>query len=731
MPVQLNTTKFCLNNPKESNSFTYTYLIKPGPKFEKYGSLGLLINLDFNPETNKKSIELAEQWTRKIIEFVKDKYYNPLKSPKEIDQEFENLLSELNSWIEREKVREDEFFEEEVENLNIQMFLIKDQDVHFAQIGEDEAYLIQDSQLERLSEPGSQTKFSNITSGSLNQGDILFFTSNNLFDYFSLDKISQIFQQKNIEQAIKEIQELLGDEKDKVSLYVLVVTGELKDTKTGLIETDVDNKQEIEEKIEEEIEEKIKENEEYKEGIEEEDIEKDIKEKEGQDQVDELDQKYGLEGSKKAKIEKADLDWMDQNDEEQKFSPIIKKPPLKYKNWLIKIISPLLFIFSWIYLKIKKKIGDKININLSQKILIVILLIIAVVFTQSIIILFRKEMKARQNRLLAEKVEEIKEKESALSIAKIYQKEEDIQKVLGEIRVLLKDFPQNNQEQTESFQFYQDKYLQELNESYHLFRIQNPKMLIDIASFDENAQITGITNLGDNFYVFDSNNNYIYYFDRQNPSVQLVNQSSVDVGHLKQLEPWDKDNLIGYDDNYSLVEFNTIDQKLSPLKLERDHEQTIINDLLIYGRRLYLLESSQSQIYKYTKTLDGFGKEEKWIQDSIDLSNGLSLTIDGNAYIYQNGKILKFYKGQQKEFELDQIQPELSHEQVKIFTDDDRSYLYLLDKPTKRLIIFSKKGKLIKQITSPLFDGIVGMVISRREDLAWILTNNKVFEIEL
>ncbi|MCH7759658.1 hypothetical protein IID20_04865 [Patescibacteria group bacterium] len=203
----------------------------------------------------------------------------------------------------------------------------------------------------------------------------------------------------------------------------------------------------------------------------------------------------------------------------------------------------------------------------------------------------------------------------------------------------------------------------------------------------------------------------------------------------------DNDNLIGYDQNQELLTFNTIDQKLLPLKLETAHSSRKINDLFAYGRYLYSLDSLNNQIYKYTKTIDGFGKEEPWIQGNPNISNALAFAIDGSIYVFKKtGQISKFYKNAPAEFNLADIEPALSvqdpnildyQNKIKLFTDSDKRYLYLLDGASQRLIILSKEGKLVKQLMFPQLKDLKDFVISQREDRAWLLDGTSIFEINL
>jgi hypothetical protein len=204
---------------------------------------------------------------------------------------------------------------------------------------------------------------------------------------------------------------------------------------------------------------------------------------------------------------------------------------------------------------------------------------------------------------------------------------------------------------------------------------------------------------------------------------------------LQKIYAQDEDSLIGYDQNQNLVEFNIIDNKLSGLGLNSDHSKAEIADLKIYNRRLYILRPNLNQIYKYQKTIDGFGQEEIWLQDeSVDISQGTNLAIDGSIYVLQkNGSIEKLYQGKKENFDLEYFQPKLSSSSNgKILTNDELNKIYILDPETKRVIILNKQGQLEKQLVfSSLDDEIKDFEIHSQENKMWVLTNSRILEIEI
>ena len=715
MAKEIKIGHFCLSNPVESNTCTHVYLAKPEIKFlEKFGRLSILVSLNFKDKAPKHALLWAKKWTQELTDFIKNDFYNPTKPVADIEKEFEDSLQRINSWLQQEKARQTEIFKKHLLDFDIDIILIKDNNIYFSQIGEIETYFIKNDKLTNLvQEKNKSTKFSNIISGKLEKDTILFFASKNLFNYFSSGKIVQILKQSPAQKVESEIKRLLSDQVNRVSLLALIIS--------NLEHVSIPAKAKVEP------------------------VEKPLPEA-GAGLVTKAPHPTSPLAKSKAGGDTAPL----AQTEETQIEKTIPKKEIK-KQVLGKIREPR-------KQQIKQKIWGKPKkvkpalpnlpiikarrLTYLRKSLLILLIVVALLFIQSVVILSRQQLKTQQNKKYAQLIENLRTKQDDLSAALIYQDSITIKTISNETKALLNQLPQKTQEQKETYQHFQEKYTQQMNKFYHLITIDEPVLLIDLKQNYKDIKTNGLTNIGNDFYIFNTDNNYIYLFDLETKEIELVNQASANVGRVKKFIPLDNDSLIGFDQNQGIVSFNTIDEKLIPLKLNRTNMPEEIQDICVYNRRLYTLEPSFNQIYKHSKTIDGFSQEQAWIQDqAIDISSALSFAIDGSIYIFKKtGQILEIYQGKKVEFELDNIQPSLSVQdpnilqpqgKIKIYTNADLKYLYLLDGPTKRLIVLNKDGKLIKQFTNNQFEDLKDFIISKKEDKAWLLAGTKIFEIEI
>ncbi len=652
MKKELQIGHFCFSNPRESNNYSRVYLTEPSEKFlEKFGRLVILANINFAPKVARQTFTWAEEWIERLTNLAKNNFYSTNQSSVKLEQNLENLLQQLNIWLAQEKVSQPKIFEEELENYDITIVLIKNKEIQFSKIGEIKSYLIENNRLEELGEEKKQskiTKFADIVSGNLEKNNILFFANQNLFDYFSTEKIIQTLNNTPLGQIKSEFKKLLNEDIDRLNIFGLAMAYRSEPTKitTPAPPTTIRKKNTPPKMI------------------------------------------------------------IKQPTNPKTTITLAKKTKSPRKNWITKI-SLIAFV------------------------------ICALGFVSSLVVLSHNQKITLEKKQYAQILTAIESKKEQLAIAMLSSASEapkEVYETFEEIELILNKLPRKTKKQEETFQFLYSEYIQKRNEFYKITDIAEPLELIDLFLIDENIQTKGCAKINNNLYVFNPKNNYIYVIDLQEKKAKIINETSANVGYLEKIYQWDNDNLIGYDKNQNLINFNAIDNKLSLLVLASDSQTEKIADLQIYNHRLYVLKPSLNQIYKYQKIMDGFGKEQTWIKnENVDISEGLSLSIDGAIYVLQkNGQIIKLYEGQKTNFNLSEIRPKLSLGKTgKIFTNDELDNLYIIDKGTQRIIILSKTGELIQQFISDSFTELKDFAVSDEEDKIWILNGSKIFEIEI
>ena len=149
-----------------------------------------------------------------------------------------------------------------------------------------------------------------------------------------------------------------------------------------------------------------------------------------------------------------------------------------------------------------------------------------------------------------------------------------------------------------------------------------------------------------------------------------------------------------------------------------------------YQGNIYILDQ-KAGILKFVAAQNGFGKTDYFKGTPPDLSKAQSLAIDGSIWILtQDGKILKYTKGEQDGFTITGLDKPLNNPS-EIFTSRDIDNLYILDKGNGRILKLDKNGAYQNQYNADILSSALGFEILEKDQKILILTKDKIWEIKL
>lgn len=193
----------------------------------------------------------------------------------------------------------------------------------------------------------------------------------------------------------------------------------------------------------------------------------------------------------------------------------------------------------------------------------------------------------------------------------------------------------------------------------------------------------------------------------------------------RQISIYNEDTIILLDDQNRLYQYNFANDKFSELKLKLPTVNPSVIDLFVYNDYLYLLDSQNSEITRCSLDMCRL-----WLTEKQDLSQAMSLAIDGSIYLPKaDGLIDVFYAGKKEKTFEPKIRPVLNKGQI--YTKRDFKNIYLLDDEEKRIVIVSKEGELIKQLYSQEFSGLKDIAITDDEKTLFVLDGTTIYKIDL
>lgn len=151
-----------------------------------------------------------------------------------------------------------------------------------------------------------------------------------------------------------------------------------------------------------------------------------------------------------------------------------------------------------------------------------------------------------------------------------------------------------------------------------------------------------------------------------------------------------------------------------------------------YNGRVYVLDPAKNMIWRYTANGTSYSQERAYLKTAdAALSQGTSLAIDSNIYIgLQNGQIKRYLSGKESSWSLRSIDPPVTNIQA-LWASADSDRLVILDQIGKRILVVTKDGTLITQLTSPSFTDLRSLTVDPKTKKIYVVNGSTILEVDL
>ncbi len=375
----------------------------------------------------------------------------------------------------------------------------------------------------------------------------------------------------------------------------------------------------------------------------------------------------------------------------------------------------------------KKRIHQ---LPLITKILAIASVIFAIVFVGSVLYLQAQKNQAEENRTYLEGLQLVKNKTDAAESALIYGDENSAKQQANDAKNLMATFacqPTDTQICDEI-----SERLSALSQKLSRMDIVDTAIIVDWGALGFNVS-EKILKVESKIIGFSSNTSTIAVYDLLTKESKFITASeNIFSGFIAGAVPKENDYAVLLaSDKKSIAIFDpkTSTVKKGEISYSGNPE---IKALLIYNRRLYSLDTLSNQIYRHDNIKDGFGQGKNWLQEAgTNVREGVDIAIDGDLYVLKStGELMKFAQGIPQLLNLETPEPPLDSAN-EIWTYTDFNSIYLLDAKNKRIIIYDKTGKFLRQMTADDFTGPTSFVVEEAKKDIFALDSNKVLLIEL
>ncbi|MCH8049301.1 hypothetical protein IH979_01150 [Patescibacteria group bacterium] len=350
-------------------------------------------------------------------------------------------------------------------------------------------------------------------------------------------------------------------------------------------------------------------------------------------------------------------------------------------------------------------------------------LVVLVLLIGSISIIGSSKDKQEAEMAFQTIVSRIEEKKNAAEASLIYQDDEQARTILTEAVALLETLSADSKSREADIQRLKD----ELNTVFATLRGMtevSPSLLADLGLQDEGAVLTSAVEVGAVIYAV-TDGLALYRFNDLEQILTLEDSTLGSIGKVVISTEAGNDFLF-VDENKRLGRANLTNNTLNPIVSGTESLQSV-EDIKVYNDNVYALTAQGQQIVKMRPQGDGYDAGTPWTtsRDS-DISSARSLAIDGDIYVLTANSIVKFATGSERPFILDTVDPGLTNP-TSIWTDIASNYLYVLDPPERRVIVFEKDGNFVTQFVSEEFHNAIAMIVREDKKTIIVVTTTKLF----
>lgn len=224
----------------------------------------------------------------------------------------------------------------------------------------------------------------------------------------------------------------------------------------------------------------------------------------------------------------------------------------------------------------------------------------------------------------------------------------------------------------------------------------------------------------DNAVILDSSGGRIYTLSFSKKSLNKSSSSDVKNATIVALSD---DKVLFYKPNSGI--YSVTDGKTKKV-IENDSEWGDIKDMQLYNGNIYLLDSGNSEIYKYVSSDNSYSNKSAYFKGGEGgLKDATSMAIDSSVYVSLKDSALKFTSGAQDTFKT--TYPDKSVSIMKIITSKDLNNVFEWDKAKGAIYVLEKSGTYVKQIQSSVLSKADDVVVY--ENNAYILVKQKIFKM--
>jgi hypothetical protein len=736
--------KLLIYDATRSRSTTHVFIAHPSPAEDRaLGQLGFVAELT-------KNERIYQELLSRLQDFLKAAYYT---SPEvHADVAFEHTIQACNRYV-GELVGD--FGTSWVDELSMVLFTVRNQEVHFADVGRLIGFLVHEKHvIDLLGNQRATSRrvnpmklFASIASGTLKESDAIFFGTSNLLDYFSIEKLRRTVVESPMGGAARELEMTLrGDPSFAAFAAVILQRHELPIT-TAKVEPTRDvnipgaPKRSIDAMLAQSAQTQafltpslwpairrflkqvgksvrilfrawvLRKPTRFSPALDATPVER---EEAAHRQLPPTAQqpRLAVRANRRALLKKIPKVLWEQSRQALKATPKILSALQRFGSIIRR--SP-----KQIPVAIEQRVNDVQELPRRSRLLFYGTVGVAIVFALTLIGIGLQRNRSAAATAQKANIAAISQAIDQAKSSIIYGDEDRARTLLRDAQSKLDALSKKALKDAERSTLQQD-ITDGLADTRHAITTAPSTF----ATLPDASQPVGLTMLGQNLYAVDSKTNQLLTISGTKATVQIGVTLPGDIG-LQELTTYGSGALVSLMANQDIVEQRTSGKAGVRYALSVPTANTNLVGLVSYNAALYTVDVANSTILRATKKGSGF-TAVNWLKQNENLTAASDIAVDGSIYtLTTNGEVQKFTQGRRATLVLSDIEPKLTSGS-KLAGDVTLQNLYILDPAGKRVVAFTKSGKFINQYINDAIGGATAMAVDERNQKLYLLIGQAI-----
>lgn len=211
--------------------------------------------------------------------------------------------------------------------------------------------------------------------------------------------------------------------------------------------------------------------------------------------------------------------------------------------------------------------------------------------------------------------------------------------------------------------------------------------LVDFSSLIGTGALRGLAPLEEEWIVFSETEIFTVLIDEVESPTVVEAGTSLKAGVYFD----DQENIVLLGSDAQVLEYEAGNLQLMDTS---DVEWASGVDVDTYSSRIYVLDPSSAQIWRYQRGSAGYGSAQAYVDEAPALAEAVSMAIDGSVWVLtKGGDVLKYLSGDEIDSDLVDAPLVPMTGATRIWTTLTENQVYILDPAESRLLLFDKSTR--------------------------------------